>query len=33
MIKVLAEIFSRFLMTEDTKQDIAYAISRVAAMN
>ena len=33
MIKILAEIFSRFLMTEDTKQDIAYAISRVAAMN
>lgn len=32
MIKVLAEVFSRFLMTEDTKQDIAYAISRVAAM-
>lgn len=33
MIKVLAEVFSRFLMTEDTKQDIAHAISRVAAMN
>ena len=33
MVKVLAEIFSRFLMTEDTKQDIAYAISRVATMN
>lgn len=33
MIKVLAEVFSRFLMTEDTKRDIAYAISRVASMN
>lgn len=33
MIKVLAEVFSRFLMTEDTKRDIAVAISRVAAMN
>ena len=33
MIKVLAEIFSRFLMTEDTKQDIAYALARIASMD
>ena len=33
MIKVLAELFSRLLMTEDTKRDIAVAISRVATMN
>ena len=33
MVKVLAEVFSRFLMTEDTRMDIANAISRVATMN
>lgn len=32
MIKVLAEVFSRFLMTEDTKRDIAYALGRIASM-
>ena len=32
MIKVLAEVFSRFLMTEDTKRDIAYSLSRIASM-
>lgn len=33
MVKVLAEVFSRLLMTDDIKQDISYAISRVATMN
>ena len=33
MIKVLAEVFSRFLMTEDTQRDIAYALGRIASMN
>ena len=33
MVKVLAELFSRFLMTEDTKMDIAYALGRIASMD
>lgn len=32
MVKVLAELFSRLLMTEDIKQDIAYAVWNVASM-
>lgn len=33
MIKVLAEVFSRFLMTQDTREDIAYALGRIASMD
>ena len=33
MVKVLAEVFSRVLMTEGTRMDIANAIARVANMN
>lgn len=33
MVKVLAELFSRLLMTDDIKRDIAYAVGCVASMD